>query len=49
MVATATRTCLGDINFNLQLAWYLASDACKSFTALSTSIHTSADHLSPCV
>ena len=49
MLATATRTYLGDIKFNLHSAWYLASAACKSFTAPSTSIHTSTDHLSPCV
>ena len=49
MLATDTRTCLRDIQFNLYSAWYLASAACKSFTAPSTSIHNSADHLSPCV
>ena len=48
MLATATRTCLGDIKFNLHSAWYLASAECKSFTAPSTSIRTSADCLSPC-
>ena len=49
MLATATWTYLGDIKFNLHSAWYLASAAYKPFTAPSTSIHTSADHLSPCV
>ena len=49
VVAIATWTCLGDIKFNLHSAWYLASAACKSFTAPSTSIHTSGNYLSPCV
>ena len=46
-LVAACRTFWGDMKFNLQSSWYLASAACKSLTAPCTGTRISSAHLSP--